>query len=148
MCQTQLLLSRPSGRLFFQNTWHFELSSANAQTLPNSRKTLSHSSGDFANFRVFYNEVSLIFCASMSGTRMLGNGRSVINITISYTNSYRGSNGREATVTERAARSNPQRAVGEAHCELYVTQKVIDAHLKALSTPWWTESSIIIMYNN
>ena len=52
------------------------------------------------------------------------------------------SNGREATVTERAARSNPQRAVGEAHCELCVTQKVIDAHLKALSTPWWTESSI------
>ena len=51
------------------------------------------------------------------------------------------SNGREATVTERAARSNPQRAVGEAHCELYVSQKVIDAHLKALSTPWWTESS-------
>ena len=71
-----------------------------------------------------------------------GNGRSEI--------SYRGaacfmgpitSNGREATVTERAARSNPQRAVGEAHCELFVTQKVIDAHLKALSTPWWTESS-------
>ena len=51
------------------------------------------------------------------------------------------SNGREATVTERAARSNPQRAVGEAHCELFVTQKVIDAQLKALSTPWWTESS-------
>ena len=51
------------------------------------------------------------------------------------------SKGRESTVTERAARSNPQRAVGEAHCELCVTQKVIDAHLKALSTPWWTESS-------
>ena len=73
---------------------------------------------------------------------MLGNGRSVINITISYTISYRGSNGREAAVTERAARSNPQRAVGEAHYELYVSQKVIDALLKALSTPWWTESSI------
>ena len=48
----------------------------------------------------------------------------------------------EAT-PERAARSNPQRAVGEAHCELCVTQKVIDAHLKALSTPWWTESSYL-----
>ena len=57
------------------------------------------------------------------------------------------SNGREATVTERAARSNPQRAVGEAHCELYVSQKVIDAHLKALSTPWWTESSIYKFMN-
>ena len=45
------------------------------------------------------------------------------------------SNGREATVTERAARSNPQRAVGEAHCELFVTQKVFDALLKALFTP-------------
>ena len=73
----------------------------------------------------------------MSGPRILDNDRWEINITISY----RGSNGREATVTERAARSNPQRAVGEAHCELYVSQKVIDAHLKALSTPWWTESS-------
>ena len=52
--------------------------------------------------------------------------------------------GREATVTERAARSNPQRAVGEAHCELYVSRKVIDAHLKALSTPWWTESSLTL----
>ena len=71
-----------------------------------------------------------------------GNGRSEIP--------YRGaacfmgpitSNGCEAAVTERAARSNPQLAVGEAHCELCVTQKVIDGHLKALSTPWWTESS-------
>ncbi len=31
---------------------------------------------------------------------------------------------------------------GEAHCELCVTQKVIDALLKALSTPWWTASSM------
>ncbi len=37
--------------------------------------------------------------------------------------------------TEREARSIPQRAVREAHCELCVTQKVIDALLKALSTP-------------
>ena len=36
------------------------------------------------------------------------------------------SNGREATVTERAARSNP---------DPFSTQKVIDALLKALSTP-------------
>ena len=67
-------------------------------------------------------------------------GRWEFKITISYIGAacFMGpitSNGREATVTERAARSNPQRAVGEAHCELYVSQKVIDAHLKALSTP-------------
>ena len=93
--------------------------------------------------RVFkgHYELSLMCGTSMCDQLGWGNGRSVINITISYTISYRGSNGREATVTERAARSNPQRAVGEAHCELYVSQKVIDAHLKALSTPWWTESS-------
>ena len=71
----------------------------------------------------------------MSGPRKLVIGRSEINITISYTISYRGSNGREAAVRERAARFNLQRAVGEAHCELYVSRKVIDAHLKALSTP-------------
>ncbi len=39
-------LSRPLGRLFFQNTWHFALSSGNAETRPNSRKTPLHSSGD------------------------------------------------------------------------------------------------------
>ena len=85
----------------------------------------------------------------MSGPRKLGNGRSEINSHHLVQGSTRAiwevrstSNGREATVTERAARSNPQRAVGEAHCELCVTQKVIDAHLKALSTPWWTASSI------
>ena len=73
-----------------------------------------------------------------------GNGRSEISYRCAAC--FMGpitSNGREATVTERAARSNPQRAVGEAHCELCVTQKVIDAHLKALSTPWWTESSTL-----
>ena len=129
----------------FLHTWDFAVSSGNAESQVNSRKTPLHASGDFTICRVFKDHYELLFLlrTSMSGTRILVIGRCEINITISYTISYRGSNGCEATVTERAARSNPQRAVGEAHCELYVSQKVIDAHLKALSTPWWTESSIV-----
>ena len=47
------VLSRPLGRLFFLRTWDLLSIFGNAEWLVNSRKTLLHSSGEFANFRVF-----------------------------------------------------------------------------------------------
>ena len=81
----------------------------------------------------------------MSGTRILVIGRSVIQMRLDQLEHLEQLEQFQLmcgkATPEREARSIPQRAVREAHCELCVTQKVIDALLKALSTPWWTESS-------